>query len=141
MHPRTRTHKTQLTHHARKHTPHHTPHTQHHHQQQPQQQQPDDVQDKVDDVPLLIFGLMVVGSLSHILMLMLLELVLLFILRLSSLIVIIGVMLMILMIHTKVALTSFRVSLAQLNLFRELSIGVSFLLYKLILVFILVLTI
>ena len=68
-------------------------------------------------------------------------LVLLFILRLSSLIVIIGVMLMILMIQMRAALTSSRVFLAQFSLFRELSIGVSFLLCKLILVFILVLTI
>ena len=45
---------------------------------------------------LLTFGLMVVGSLSLILMLRLLGLVLLFILQLSSLIVIIGVMLKIL---------------------------------------------
>ena len=77
---------------------------------------------------------MVVGSLSLILMLMLLGLVLLFILRLSSLIVIIGVMLKILMIQMRAALTSFRVFLAQFSLFRELSIGVLFLLCKLILV-------
>ena len=47
---------------------------------------------------------------------------LLFILRLSSLIVIIGVMLMILMIQMRAALTFSRVSLAQFSLFRELSI-------------------
>ena len=57
------------------------------------------------------------------------------------LIVIIGAMLRILMVHTKVALTSSRVFLARFNLFKELNIGVSFLLCKLILVFTLVLTI
>ena len=57
---------------------------------------------------LLTFGLMVVGSPSLILTLRLLGLVLLFILRLSFLIVIIGVMLKILMIHMRAALTSSR---------------------------------
>ena len=60
-------------------------------------------------------------------MLRLLELVLLFILLLLFLIVIIGVMLRILMIHTRAALISSRESLAQFNLFKELNIGVSFL--------------
>ena len=59
---------------------------------------------------LLTFGLMVVRSLSLILMLRLLELVLLFILRLSSLTISIGVMLKILMIHMRAALTSSQVS-------------------------------
>ena len=96
----------------------------------------DDVQDTIDDVLLLLrSGLTVVGNLSLILMLRLLELVLLFILLLSFLIVIIGVMLRILAIHMRVALTSSRVSQAPFSLFRELSTGVSFLLCKLILVF------
>ena len=76
----------------------------------------DDVQDMVDDVlSLLTFGLMVGGSLSLILMLRLLVVVLLFTHRLSSLIVIIGVMPRILMIHMRAALTSSRVSLAQVG--------------------------
>ena len=89
----------------------------------------------------LIFGLMVVGNLSHILMLRLLALVLLFILLLSSLIVVNGVMPRILMILMKVALISFRVFLAPFSLFRELNIGESFLLCKRILAFILALII
>ena len=64
-----------------------------------------------------------------------------FILRLSSLIVIIGVMLRILMIHMRAALTSSRVSLDQFSRSRELSIWRLFFLCKLILVFTLVLTI
>ena len=102
----------------------------------------DDVQDMIDDVQMpLISGLMVVGNLSHILMLRLLALVLFFILLLSFSIVIIGVMLRILTIHMEVALISSRVSLALFSRFRELNIGVLFLLCKLILVFILVLII
>ena len=77
-----------------------------------------------------ISGLMVVRNPSLILMLMLLGLVLLFILRLSSLLIIFGVMLKILMIQMRAALTSFREFLAQFTLFRELRIGVLFLLYK-----------
>ena len=97
----------------------------------------------IDDVPVApnIWTDGSRGNLSLILMLRLLELVLLFVLLLSSLIVIIGVMLRILMILMKAALTSFRVSQAQFSLFRDLNTGVSFLLCKLVLVFILVLTI
>ena len=58
---------------------------------------------------------MVVGNPSLILMLRLLELVLLFILLLSFLIVIMGVMRRILTIHTRVALISSRVSLAEIQ--------------------------
>ena len=72
---------------------------------------------------LLISGLMVVGNLSLILMLRLLVLVLLFFLQLSSLIVIIGVMLRILMIHMRAALTFSRVFLAQSSPSRGLSTG------------------
>ena len=75
----------------------------------------------------LMSGQMVVGNLSLILMLRLRGLELLFILQLSSLIVIIGAMLRILMASKRVALTFSRGSLAPHSRFRELSIGVLFL--------------
>ena len=81
---------------------------------------------------------MVVVNLSIILMLRLRGRELLFTLQLSSLIVIIGAMLKILMASRSVALTSSRGSLALYSRFRELSIGVLFLPYKHILGFILV---
>ena len=95
----------------------------------------DDVEDMVDDVPDYP------NILTLILMLRLLELVLLFILLPLFLIVIIGVMLRILMILMKVALISFRVSLALFSRFSEPSIGASFLPCRLILAFTLVLII
>ena len=71
----------------------------------------------------LIFGLMVVGKPSLILILRLLVLVPLFTPLLSFLIVVNGVMLMTLMLHMRVAPISFRVSLVPSSRFRELSIG------------------
>ena len=100
----------------------------------------DDVQGMVDDVPVAP-NIWTDGSREPIPHLDVLGLALLFILPLSSLIIIIGVMLKILMIRMRAALTSFRVFLVLFSLFRGLSIGVLFLLCKHILVFTLVLTI
>ena len=102
----------------------------------------DDVQDMVDDVPVAP-NIWTDGSREPIphLDVEIAGAGALFILRLSSLIVIIGVMLRTLMILMRAALTFSRVSLAPFSLSRELSIGGLFLLCKLILVFILVLTI
>ena len=84
----------------------------------------DDVQDMVDDVPVAP-NIWTDGSREPI----------------PSLTVIVGVMLKILMIRMRVALTSSRGSLAQFSRSRGLSIGRLILLCKSIPVFILVLTI
>ena len=102
----------------------------------------DDVQDMIDDVPVAP-NIWTDGSRERIphLDVEIAGAVPSFILQLSSLMIIIGVMLKILMIVMKAAPTSSQVSLAHFSLSKELSVGGLFLLCKLILVFILVLTI